>query len=62
MPADVVWQTMRDAAGTHLNKEMVEIFLRVLPPYPLGTMVRARIDGALPYDLLCTPVEALVTR
>jgi hypothetical protein len=39
MPADVVWQTMRDAAGWHLNREMVEVFLRVLPPYPLGTMV-----------------------
>ena len=39
MPADVVWQTMKEAAGTHLNREMVEVFLRVLPPYPLGTMV-----------------------
>jgi HD-GYP domain-containing protein (c-di-GMP phosphodiesterase class II) len=39
MPADVVWQTIRDAAGWHLNREMVEVFLRVLPPYPLGTMV-----------------------
>ena len=27
--------------------------------HPMGTMVRVRIDGALPYDLLCTPVEAL---
>ena len=39
MPADVVWQTMRDAAGGQLNREMVEVFLAVLPPYPLGTMV-----------------------
>jgi HD-GYP domain-containing protein (c-di-GMP phosphodiesterase class II) len=39
MPADVVWQTMRDATGGQLNREMVEVFLRVLPPYPLGTMV-----------------------
>jgi HD-GYP domain-containing protein (c-di-GMP phosphodiesterase class II) len=39
MAADVVWQTLRDAAGTHLNREMVEMFLNVLPPYPLGTMV-----------------------
>ncbi|MEX1022101.1 MAG: 30S ribosomal protein S12 methylthiotransferase RimO [Dehalococcoidia bacterium] len=28
--------------------------------YPMGALVRARIDGALPYDLLCTPVEAAV--
>ena len=27
--------------------------------HPMGSMVRVRIDGALPYDLLCTPVEAL---
>ncbi len=44
MPADVVWQTMRDAAGTHLNREMVEVFLTVLPPYPLGTQVEI-LDG-----------------
>ena len=28
--------------------------------FPMGTMVRARVDGALPYDLLCTPVDASV--
>jgi HD-GYP domain-containing protein (c-di-GMP phosphodiesterase class II) len=39
MPADIVWQMMRDATDGHLNKEMVEVFLKVLPPYPLGTMV-----------------------
>jgi HD-GYP domain-containing protein (c-di-GMP phosphodiesterase class II) len=39
MPADVVWQTVREAAGSHLNREMVETFLSVLPPYPLGTQV-----------------------
>jgi HD-GYP domain-containing protein (c-di-GMP phosphodiesterase class II) len=39
MAADVVWQMIRDAGGWHLNREMVEVFLRVLPPYPLGTMV-----------------------
>ncbi len=25
--------------------------------FPLGAMVRVRIDGALPYDLLCTPLD-----
>ena len=39
MPADVVWQTLRSVAGPHLNREMVDCFLGVLPPYPLGTMV-----------------------
>ena len=44
LPADLVWRTMRDAAGTHLNREMVEAFLRVLPPYPVGTQVQV-MDG-----------------
>jgi len=25
--------------------------------HPMGSLVRVRVDGALPYDLLCTPVE-----
>mgnify|MGYP003353981397 CR=1 FL=1 len=25
--------------------------------HPMGAMLRVRVDGALPYDLLCTPVE-----
>jgi len=28
--------------------------------YPMGALVRARVDGALPYDLLCSPVPAPV--
>ncbi len=28
--------------------------------HPMGSMVRVHVDGALPYDLLCTPVEAAV--
>jgi HD-GYP domain-containing protein (c-di-GMP phosphodiesterase class II) len=40
MPADVVWETLRSVAGAHLNREMVDLFLTVLPPYPLGTMVQ----------------------
>jgi HD-GYP domain-containing protein (c-di-GMP phosphodiesterase class II) len=45
MPADVVWHTLRSVAGAHLNKEMVETFLSVLPPYPLGTMIEI-VSGA----------------
>jgi len=37
--ADDVWNALRAAGGTHLNREMVEAFLSVLPPYPLGTQV-----------------------
>jgi hypothetical protein len=36
---DEVWQVVRGAAGGHLNRELVELFLSVLPPYPLGTQV-----------------------
>lgn len=36
---DEVWQVVRGAAGGHLNREIVELFLSVLPPYPLGTQV-----------------------
>jgi HD-GYP domain-containing protein (c-di-GMP phosphodiesterase class II) len=45
MPADVVWHTLRSVGGPHLNKEMVELFLGVLPPYPLGTMIEI-VSGA----------------
>ncbi|HTY78994.1 MAG TPA: HD domain-containing phosphohydrolase [Candidatus Bathyarchaeia archaeon] len=38
-PPDQVWRMIRDRAGTHLNREMVELFLSVLPPYPVGTRV-----------------------
>ena len=27
--------------------------------FPSGSLVMARVDGALPYDLLCTPVDRL---
>ncbi len=36
---DEAWQVVRGAAGDHLNRELVELFLSVLPPYPLGTQV-----------------------
>jgi HD-GYP domain-containing protein (c-di-GMP phosphodiesterase class II) len=41
MPPDAVWRTIQAAAGTHLNREMVEKFLAVLPPFPLATPVKA---------------------
>ncbi len=51
----VVGRTVRDAPE-------VDGLALLKGTYPLGAMVRARVDGALPYDLLCTPVETLVTR
>jgi hypothetical protein len=39
LPPDEVWRTIHAAAGSHLNREIVERFLAMLPPYPLGTMI-----------------------
>jgi HD-GYP domain-containing protein (c-di-GMP phosphodiesterase class II) len=41
MTPDAVWRTMQAAAGAQLNREMVEKFLAVLPPFPLATPVKA---------------------
>lgn len=43
-PPDQVWRMVQEAAGTHLNRELVEVFLTVLPPYPRGTQVEVT-DG-----------------
>jgi ribosomal protein S12 methylthiotransferase len=47
----VVGRTVRDAPE-------VDGLALLKGTFPMGAMVRARVDGALPYDLLCTPVEA----
>jgi HD-GYP domain-containing protein (c-di-GMP phosphodiesterase class II) len=36
---DQVWQMISEGAGTRFNREMTELFLSVLPPYPVGTRV-----------------------
>lgn len=38
-PPDQVWARLRQAADSRLNREIVERFLQVLPPYPVGTLV-----------------------
>ena len=48
----VVGRTYRDAPE-------VDGLALLKGSYPAGTMVRARIAGALPYDLLCDPVVAV---
>ena len=50
--AIVIGRTVRDAPE-------VDGLALVKGTYPMGSMVRVRVDGALPYDLLCTPVDAL---
>jgi len=48
--AVVVGRTYRDAPE-------VDGLAFLKGTFPAGSLVRARVDGALPYDLLCTPVE-----
>ena len=48
--AVVVGRTYRDAPE-------VDGLAFLKGTFPAGSMVRARVDGALPYDLLCTPIE-----
>lgn len=42
MAPDVVAMALREAAGTHLNREVVRAFLDILPVYPLGCEVLVR--------------------
>jgi HD-GYP domain-containing protein (c-di-GMP phosphodiesterase class II) len=39
MAPDLVWGKIRQSAGSHFNREMVDLFLSVVPPYPLGSRV-----------------------
>ncbi|MSQ31015.1 MAG: 30S ribosomal protein S12 methylthiotransferase RimO [Dehalococcoidia bacterium] len=50
----VIGRTVRDAPE-------VDGLALVKGAYQMGSMVRVRVDGALPYDLLCTPVTIPVT-
>jgi HD-GYP domain-containing protein (c-di-GMP phosphodiesterase class II) len=38
-PPDQVWQMIRERAGTHFNREIVEVFLTTQPVFPLGIQV-----------------------
>jgi HD-GYP domain-containing protein (c-di-GMP phosphodiesterase class II) len=38
-PTDQVRRMIRESAGLHLNREMADLFLSVLPPFPVGTLV-----------------------
>jgi HD-GYP domain-containing protein (c-di-GMP phosphodiesterase class II) len=39
LPPDQVWHLIRRLAGTRFNRELVDLFLLVLPPYPVGSQV-----------------------
>src|SRR5205823_7023615 len=36
---DQVWQMIQNGAGTQFNRELTDLFLSILPPFPLGTRV-----------------------
>ena len=38
-PPDRVWQMIQDASGTRFNREIADLALSILPPYPVGTRV-----------------------
>jgi HD-GYP domain-containing protein (c-di-GMP phosphodiesterase class II) len=70
LPPDQVWQAIAQAAGHHLNREIVDSFLAVLPPYPLGTQVmvtEGRWNGhcgvvaRVPHHRMDAPVIRLLT-
>jgi HD-GYP domain-containing protein (c-di-GMP phosphodiesterase class II) len=70
LPPDQVWRAIADAAGGHLNREIVEAFLRVLPPYPLGTQVMVTegrwsgycgVVARVPHDHMDAPVIRVLT-
>lgn len=46
-PPDRVVGLIRELSGTHLNSRVVEVFLKTVAPYPIGTNVRV-LDG--PYE------------
>jgi ribosomal protein S12 methylthiotransferase len=49
-----VGRTMRDAPE-------VDGLALLKGSYPAGSLVRARVDGALHYDLMCSPLDAALT-
>lgn len=70
IPSDQVWRMTREAAGHQLNREMVEIFVAAVPPYPLGTQVAvtegrwrdyAGVVARVNHEAMDLPVVRLLT-
>lgn len=57
MAPDSALHAIQNAAGAHLNAEVVKAFLRVVPVYPLGTEVLVRSSDYRNYTGLVTRVN-----
>ncbi len=58
LPHDQVWRSIKNGAGTQFNREVADLFLSIVPPYPLSTRVvvaRGPRQG-------CTGVVARINR
>ena len=56
-PLEIV-SCLREVAGRHLNREIVERFLSILPPYPIGTEVVVTAGRLRGYRGVVTSVDA----
>jgi len=56
-PPDRVNALIRDLGGTHLNSRVVEIFLRTIAPYPIGTSVDVVSDDRKGYQGVVVDVD-----
>jgi HD-GYP domain-containing protein (c-di-GMP phosphodiesterase class II) len=54
---DQVWELIRGGAGTRFNQEIAELFLSILPPYPMGTRVVVKEGRWLGYTGVVSRVE-----
>ncbi len=58
MPHDNALQAVRSAAGSHLNKAVVNALLRIVPVYPMGTEILVRSAKFRNYTGIVTQVNA----
>jgi putative nucleotidyltransferase with HDIG domain len=42
LPPDLVYELIKDGAGSQFNKELIERFMSVVPKYPIGSEVRVK--------------------
>jgi putative nucleotidyltransferase with HDIG domain len=60
LPTPEVLQILREMAGPHLNKEIVEAFVRAVQPFPVGTHIAVRggrYDGCLGIVVQASPTH-----
>lgn len=39
IPPDIVYELIKKEAGTHFNKELTDVFLSIIPKYPIGSEI-----------------------